>query len=136
MEKIKRLYLKSLNHKITYLIIAIIFGLSVLTISLMPYEKIKEVGYPTISDIFDMINHFIGFCIFNYFLISTFIAYKKEGSYKKLILIYLVISIIWGLICECSQIFNPTRKFQFIDIIANTSPPFIIVFIFKRLFKL
>ena len=134
MKNLLIIYEKSLRYRKIYLGVSILLAIIILLISITPYSKIKEVGYPEISDIFDMINHFIGFCIFNFFLISTFLSYKSKNSFSsKYILLYLSIAIFWGAVCETSQLFNPTRKFQFIDIIANTSPPFIILYIFRKL---
>ena len=129
-----KLYIRSLKHKYIYLSVCAALGLLILFISTLPHSKIEESPYPQISDLFDMAMHFTGFMVFNFLLFSTFAGFNKNFPIKVFVL-YLSTGIIWGLVCEVSQHFIPSRSFQFIDIIANTSPPFIIPWIVKKLLK-
>ncbi len=129
-----KLYIKSLKHKYIYLSACAALGLLILYISTLPHSKIEESPYPQISDLFDMAMHFTGFMVFNFLLFSTFAGFNKNFT-KKIFLVYLCTGVFWGLLCEVSQRFIPTRSFQFIDIIANISPPFIISWLVKKLLK-
>ena len=131
----KKLYIKSLRHRYAYLILTVIFGLLILYISTLPYSKIERTLYPEISDLFDMFNHFLGFTLFNLFLLSSFLAFFNKALSKKVFIAYFTIAFIWGLLCEVSQYFMDTRKFQFIDILANTSPSIIVPVIVRKVFK-
>ncbi len=129
-----KLYIKSLKHKYLYMSACAVLGLLILFISTLPHSKIEESPYPQISDLFDMAMHFTGFMAFNFLLFSTFAGFNKSFP-KKIFIICLSTGILWGLACEISQHFIPSRSFQFIDIIANTSPPLIIPWIVKKLLK-
>jgi VanZ family protein len=131
----KTFYITSLRHRYVYLILSVLFGLLLLYISTLPYSKIKNSLYPEISDLFDMINHFLGFTLFNLLLLSSFLAFFSKSLSKKVFIIYFTIAFIWGLLCEVLQYFMETRKFQFIDILANTSPSLIVPAIVKKVFK-
>jgi len=131
----KTFYITSLRHRYVYLILSVLFGLLLLYISTLPYSKIKNSLYPEISDLFDMINHFLGFTLFNLLLLSSFLAFFSKSLSKKAFIIYFTIAFIWGLLCEVLQYFMETRKFQFIDILANTSPSLILPVMVKKVFK-
>jgi VanZ family protein len=131
----KTFYLKSLRHRYVYLVLTVIFGSLILYISTLPYSKIEKSFYPDISDLFDMFNHFLGFTLFNLFLLSSFLAFFNKTVSKKLFVVYVAIAFFWGLLCEVSQYFMDTRKFQFIDILANTSPSIIVPVIVRKVLK-
>ena len=131
----KKLYIKSLRYKYAYLILGVIVGLLSFYISTLPYSKIEKSFYPDISDLFNMINHFLGFSLFNLLLLSTFLGFFNKALSKKMLIMYFITAFVWGLICEVSQYFLDTRKFQFIDIFANTAPSLVVPCIMKKIFK-
>ena len=98
----------------------------------MPHEYIEKSWYPQISDLFDMMNHFIGFTIFNFLLFSTFLGKYDKSVYKKALVLYVMIGVSWGLLCEGIQLLNATRSFQIIDLFANTAPVLIIFILFRK----
>ena len=108
----------------------ILFGALLFYVSTLPFSKIEESVYPQISDLFDMMNHFFGFCIFNFLLFSTFLGFFPSSVRQNTVrfspayvyIVYAVIGVLWGAACEGVQYIHPTRSFQYIDIIANTSP--------------
>jgi VanZ family protein len=110
--------------------VTILFGALLFYVSALPFSKIEESVYPQISDLFDMMNHFFGFCIFNFLLFSTFLGFYPNTLKQKafrfspayVYIVYAVIGVLWGAACEGMQHILPTRNFQYIDIIANTSP--------------
>ena len=131
----KKLYIKSLRHKYAYLVLSVIFGLLSFYISTLPYSEIEKTFYPDISDLFNMINHFLGFSLFNLLLLSTFLGFFNKALSKKVLIMYFITAFVWGLLCEVSQYFMDTRKFQFIDILANTAPSLVVPYIIKKIFK-
>ena len=131
----KKLYIKSLRYKYAYLVLSVIVGLLSFYISTLPYSKIEKTFYPDISDLFNMINHFLGFSLFNLLLLSTFLGFFNKALLKKVLILYFITAFVWGLICEVSQYFLDTRKFQFIDIFANTAPSLVVPYIIKKIFK-
>ena len=128
----KYLYLRSLKHRFIYLAVTILFGFLLLYISILPYSTIEESMYPQISDLFDMMNHFIGFFLFNFILLSTFVAFSHQRIREKGLFLYFVIGIAWGLLCEGSQYFNSTRSFQLMDMAANTLPTLSVFLLMKN----
>ncbi len=128
----KYLYLRSLKHRFIYLAVTILFGFLLLYISTLPYSTIEESVYPQISDLFDMMNHFIGFSLFNFLLLSTFVAFSRQRICEKGLFLYFAIGIVWGLLCEGSQYFNSTRSFQLMDMAANTLPTLPIFLLMKN----
>ena len=132
----KNYYINSLKYKYLYLVLSIIFGSFLLFVSSLPYSTIQQSFYPDISQLFDMMSHFIGFVIFNFFLLSFFISKQKEFLHQKQLMLFIIISVVWGLICEGSQALVDSRSFQFIDIIANIIPPFIVLIVLKKVLKL
>ena len=131
----KKLYIKSLRYKYAYLVLSVIVGLLSFYISTLPYSKIEKSFYPDISDLFNMINHFLGFSLFNLLLLSTFLGFFNKTVSKKTFIMYFITAFVWGLLCEVSQYFMDTRKFQFIDIFANTAPSLVVPYIIKKIFK-
>ncbi|MBA7612598.1 hypothetical protein ES703_19834 [subsurface metagenome] len=131
----KKFYIKSLKHKYIYLITSIFFGIFLLYISTLPHSKIENSFYPQISDLFDMINHFIGFSLFNFLLLSSFLGIFNRKMKAKVIILYFSLGVFWGLTCEVSQYFISSRSFQYIDIIANTSPSIIVLLLVMQLMK-
>ena len=131
----KKLYIKSLRYKYAYLVLSVIFGLLSFYISTLPYSKIEKTFYPDISDLFNMINHFLGFSLFNLLLLSTFLGFFNKTVSKKTFIMYFITAFVWGLLCEVSQYFLDTRKFQYIDIFANTAPSLVVPYIIKKIFK-
>ena len=131
----KKLYIKSLRYKYAYLVLSVIVGLLSFYISTLPYSKIEKSFYPDISDLFNMINHFLGFSLFNLLLLSTFLGFFNKALSKKMLIMYFITAFVWGLLCEVSQYFLDTRKFQFIDIFANTAPSLVVPYIMKKIFK-
>lgn len=136
---IKRAYLSSLKHKALYTAGAIMFGLFLFYICTRPHSVIERWHYPDISDLFDAANHFIGFTIFNFLLISALSAgratlsdprhgHAKHGYAAALL---LAVGLPWGFLCEFVQLFIPSRSFQLIDMGANTLPSLLVFFIFK-----
>ncbi len=131
--RLKQLYINSLKHKLVYLILSTFFGIFLFYVSTLPHSKIENSPYPQISDLFDMIAHFIGFTIFNFILLSSLAGFNNRSIPKKMFILYLGIAVIWGVACEVSQYFIPSRSFQFIDIIANTAPAVVVPRIINRL---
>jgi len=131
----KKLYIKSLRYKYAYLALSVIVGLLSFYISTLPYSKIEKSFYPDISDLFNMINHFLGFSLFNLLLVSTFLGFFNNALSKKTFIMYFITAFVWGLLCEVSQYFLDTRKFQYIDIFANTAPSLVVPYIIKKIFK-
>ena len=131
----KKFYIKSLKYKYIYLTTSIFFGILLLYISILPHSKIENSFYPQISDLFDMINHFIGFSLFNSLLLSSLLGIFKRKMKAKVIILYFSLGVFWGLTCEVSQYFISSRSFQYIDIIANTSPSIIILLLVMQLMK-
>ncbi len=141
----KYFYLESLNRKYIYPALSILLGGLLLFVSVLPHSVIEETPYPQISDIFDASMHFLGFCLFDFFLLSFVLApYIRPNTsldnskcdltgVKKYVMIYFCIVVLWGLLCEGSQLFIPSRSFQFIDILANTLPSLIIYILAKKL---
>jgi len=141
----KFFYLESLNRKYIYLALSILLGGLLLFISILPHSVIEETPYPQISDIFDASMHFLGFCLFDFFLLSfVYVPFFRlnvkqnrprgiSTGVKKYVMIYFCIGVLWGLLCESSQLFIPSRSFQFIDILANTLPSLLIYTLSKKL---
>ncbi len=129
----QQLYIKSFRYKFVYLFLAIALGMFLLYVSALPHSAIEESFYPQISDLFDMMNHFLGFLLFDFLLFSALIGLSDRKFTKRVMAIYFIVSVSWGLICESIQLFNETRGFQLIDIIANTAPAFIVFSILKRI---
>jgi len=142
MKYLCRVYLKK-QH--IYLILSILFGGLLFFISVLPHSTIEETPYPEISDIFDASMHFLGFCLFDFFIFSFVLGpiirrsnpqQSLRRSYiapRKKIVTYFCIGVLWGLVCEGSQYFIPSRSFQFIDILANTLPSLLIYVLGKKL---
>jgi VanZ family protein len=128
-------YLKTLHCKSLYLILSVTFGILLLVVSLISYEHIERSAYPQISQLFDMMNHFFGFLIFNFFLFSSFLGRYSGSLSNKIILIYLLFGISWGLLCEAVQLFNETRNFQLIDVLANTTPSLLVYVVYNIFVK-
>ena len=117
-----RLYLRTLRSKTLYISLSVGVGILLLFVSLMPHAYIERSGYPQISKYFDMMNHFLGFLLFNFFLFSAILTIRDRLVTHKVLLIYFMIAISWGLLCEGVQLFDETRSFQLIDVLANTTP--------------
>ncbi len=145
MYNMKYLYLESIKRKYIYLVLSILFGSLLFFISVLPHSVIEETPYPQISDIFDASMHFLGFCLFDFFLLSFVLApYIRPNAsrvdstcdstgVKKYMMIYFCIGVLWGLLCEGSQLFIPSRSFQLIDILANTLPSLLIYMVGRKL---
>jgi VanZ family protein len=88
---------------------------------------IERWHYPDISDLFDATNHFIGFTVFNFLIISALLSARQRRTGTLL----LAIGLPWGLVCELLQLFIPSRSFQLMDIAANTLPSLLVFCIFK-----
>ncbi len=136
---------KSPGRQYIFLVISILLGGFLLFISVLPHSTIEETPYPQISDIFDASMHFLGFCLFDFFLMLFVLTpYIRPNTaradprcevpgLKKFVIIYFCISVLWGLLCEGSQLFIPSRSFQFIDMLSNTLPSLLIYVIAKKL---
>ena len=139
-------YRRSLRHRVPYTVGAAAFGILLLYICTLPHSVIERRHYPDISTLFDAMNHFIGFMIFNFLLASAERAIRlrrtagaarppgnlnmRTGFFNKTTILMLAIGIFWGLVCETAQLFVPSRSFQIIDIAANCLPALIIGVIF------
>ena len=134
-------YRRSLRHRVPYTVGAAAFGIFLLYICTLPHSVIERRHYPDISTLFDAMNHFIGFMIFNFLLASAGKAIgvrraagaaRPPGNpnlstgFNKTTILILAIGILWGLVCETAQLFVPSRSFQIIDIAANCLPATII----------
>ena len=135
MTIIKKFYIKSLKYKFVYLILSVLFGILLFYISTLPHSKIKSSSYPQISDIFDMMNHFFGFALFNFFLFSFLLGISPQRIEGRMIILYFTIAIPWGVFCEGVQYFIDSQSFQYIDIMANTLPSPIISIILLKMLK-
>jgi VanZ family protein len=139
-------YRRSLRHRVPYTVGAAAFGIFLLYICTLPHSVIERRHYPDISTLFDAMNHFFGFMIFNFLLASAERAIRlrrtagatrppgnlnmRTGFFNKTTILMLAIGIFWGLVCETAQLFVPSRSFQIIDITANCLPALIIGVIF------
>ena len=138
-------YRRSLRHRVPYTVGAAAFGIFLLYICTLPHSVIERRHYPDISTLFDAMNHFIGFMIFNFLLASAERAIRlrraagaarppgnlnMSAGIDKTTILMLAIGIVWGLVCETAQLFVPSRSFQIIDIAANCLPALIIGVIF------
>jgi VanZ family protein len=135
------------GEKYIYMLLSLLFGGILLFISVLPHSTIEETPYPEISDLFDASMHFLGFCLFNFFLFSFLVRpiVRRRNSdglgmssigrsiETRKIVAYFCIGVLWGLICESSQYFIPSRSFQLIDILANTLPSLLIYVVAKKL---
>jgi VanZ family protein len=138
-----KFYYNSLRRKYIYLMCAAVFGALLFYVSTLPFSKIEESIYPQISDLFDMMNHFFGFCIFNFLLFSTFLAFHPKAHRQNgfffspayVYIVYVAIGVLWGAACEGMQYILPTRSFQYIDIIANTAPVPVVSLLLKKWIK-
>ena len=135
MTIIKKFYIKSLKYKYVYLILSVLFGILLFYISTLPNSKIENSLYPQISNLFDMMNHFFGFALFNFFLFSLFLGIFPQRISVKMLILYFTIAILWGVLCEGIQYFIESRSFQYIDIIANTLPSPIVSIILLKMLK-
>jgi VanZ family protein len=102
-------------------------------VSSLPHSAIERSFYPQISDLFDMMNHFLGFLLFDFLLLSALLGLGNIQFSKRIVLTYFMISIAWGITCESVQLLNPTRGFQLIDLFANTSPAIVVFFTLRKL---
>ena len=130
-------YRRSLRHRVPYTVGAAAFGIFLLYICTLPHSVIERRHYPDISTLFDAMNHFFGFMIFNFLLASAerAIRLRRAAGIDKTTILMLAIGIVWGLVCETAQLFVPSRSFQIIDIAANCLPSPIIAVIFSYLRK-
>ena len=122
LKSVKRFYMRSLRFRYAYLAATVIIAALLLYVSTLPYERIERSFYPQISDLFDALNHFAGFFIFNMLLMSTIIGIFRKNIKERGCFLFFIMGIGWGLLCEGSQYFNSTRSFQLLDIVANTLP--------------
>ena len=114
-----KFYIRTLHSKGLHSILSIGLGIFLLYVSMLPHSYIEKSGYPEISKYFDMMNHFLGFLLFNFFLFSALLV-KTNGCLARMSLtIYFVIAICWGLLIESVQLFDETRSFQLIDVIRQ-----------------
>jgi VanZ family protein len=134
-------YRRSLRHVVPYTAGAAAFGAFLLYICTLPHSVIERRHYPDISTLFDAMNHFIGFMIFNFLLASAGKAIgvrraagaerapgdpNLSAGFNKTTILMLAIGLLWGLVCETAQLLVPSRSFQIIDIAANCLPALII----------
>ena len=113
-----------------YLAAAAVMGVLLLTASLLPHRAIEQSAYPQVSDLFDAANHFAGFTLFNYLLVAAVSGLAAgrtlnghaAGSCPRVVLIYLLVALCWGALCEGAQLLQPGRSFQLLDLAANLLP--------------
>jgi VanZ family protein len=124
---VKKLYLRSLRHKAIYFWGSVVFGIFLLYVCTRPHSMMERWHYPDISDLFDATNHFIGFSLFNFLVLSALLS----AHHKHAALLLLAVGLSWGITCEFLQLFIPSRSFQLIDVGANTLPSFLVLYISK-----
>jgi VanZ family protein len=124
---VKKLYLRSLRYKAIYFWGAVVFGIFLLYVCTRPHSMMERWHYPDISDLFDAANHFIGFTLFNFLVLSVL----QSLLHKRAAVALLAVGVSWGLVCELLQLFIPSRSFQLMDVGANTLPSFLVFCIFK-----
>jgi VanZ family protein len=122
----KNYYSLSLRYRWVYLILSIGIGIGLLVVSLLPYAYIEESFYPQVSDLFDMMNHFLGFLLFDFLLFSAILGKTDAASARRRVSVYFAIAVFWGLLCEGTQAVNVHRKFQIHDVLANTLPALVV----------
>ena len=127
----KDLYLRSLRHRALYFSGAVAFGLFLLYVCTRPHSMMERWHYPDISDLFDAMNHFVGFTLFNFLVLSAIQSARRRPAGTLL----LAVGLLWGLVCELLQLFIPSRSFQLMDVGANTLPSLLVFCIFKLKMK-
>ena len=128
---VKKLYIRSLRYKALYFSGTVVFGLFLFYVCTRPHSMMEKWHYPDISDLFDATNHFIGFTLFNFLLLSALLSVHHRNAALPL----LAVGVPWGIVCELLQLFIPSRSFQLIDVGANTLPSFLVFYIFKTRMK-
>jgi VanZ family protein len=127
-----RFWFRTLRFTYIYVFFSIALGIFLLYVSSRSLSTIERSLYPQISELFDMMNHFLGFLLFDFLILSALLGLYNVQISKRIVLIYFMISVVWGVTCESVQLLDPTRDFQLIDLIANTSPAIVVFFSLKK----
>ncbi|MFW6180110.1 MAG: hypothetical protein ACOC8N_00070 [Spirochaetota bacterium] len=114
-----------------YLAAAAAMAVLLLAVSLLPHRAIERSAYPQVSDLFDAANHFAGFTLFSFLLLSA-LSGLEGGLSAATLRRYALIALFWGALCEGSQLLQATRGFQLLDLAANLLPVPLFVGILRR----
>lgn len=129
-----------------YLAACIVFAGILLYVCQLPYETLVRAKYPSISDLFDAMNHFLAFTFFNFLLFTSVVGFfgvsgrVKQGPAggagmvsKWSVFFFTLLAASWGALCESIQLLRETRSFQLIDVAANTLPAGLLLYALARM---
>lgn len=106
------------------MIFVILWTILILILSLVPHLEAPSIGVKRE----DLIAHF-----FMYFILGISLLRTVNQNFKNIFYI-IFFGILFGIFNEINQIWIPGRRFEFLDILSNSSGIILSIF-FKNFFK-
>jgi VanZ family protein len=107
-------------HKNSYLSVSLIWTFSILLLCLEPASELPKIEISNVDKLAHFTFHFVFIILWYLYFKST----TKIINYKTPVILFFV-SLVFGIIIECSQqVLTTSRKGDILDVISNISGAF------------
>ena len=109
-----------MGHKNSYLSVSLIWTFSILLLCLEPASELPKIEISNVDKLAHFTFHFVFIILWYLYFKST----TKIINYKTPVILFFV-SLVFGIIIECSQqVLTTSRKGDILDVISNISGAF------------